>query len=85
MWAVLALNLSGFFTLAAASWVLPDGPLDFWLVAAATVLAWGWFGERAAPGPAPLAAWVGAGVCLGLAGLSKYQAASSVSDWRPSC
>ena len=75
VWAVLALNLSGFFTLGAASWVLPDGPLDFWLVAAAAVLAWGWFGERAAPGPAPLAAWVGAGICLGLAGLSKYQAA----------
>ena len=27
LWAVLALTLSAFFTLPAASWVLPDGPL----------------------------------------------------------
>jgi hypothetical protein len=78
VWAVLALNLSGFFTVAGASWVLPDGPLDFWLVAAACVLARGWFGAgpEAPDRPlAPLGLWLAAGACIGLAALSKYQAA----------
>ncbi|MDR3512846.1 MAG: glycosyltransferase family 39 protein [Caulobacteraceae bacterium] len=78
VWAVLALNLSGFFTLAAASWVLPDGPLDFWLTGAGLALAWGWFEPAAAPADkpaAPLGAWLAVGACIGLAALSKYQAA----------
>ena len=37
-WAVLALNLSAFFTLAGG-WVLPDGPLMFCLLAAAYMIA----------------------------------------------
>lgn len=77
-WAVLGLNLSGFFTVAAGSWVLPDGPLIFGLLAAATILAESWFGGRdtASLSPAhPLLTWSVAGVCIGLAGLSKYQAA----------
>ena len=73
-WAVLALNLSGFFTVPAGSWVLPDGPLILAQLAAAAVVAQLWFG--AAPSPArALAGWLVAGLCIGLAGLSKYQAA----------
>jgi hypothetical protein len=76
LWATVALNLSGFFTLAAGSWVLPDGPLIFFLLAAAAVLAQDWFRpeEEAAPSR-PLLTWIAAGVFVGLAGLSKYQAA----------
>ncbi|MDR3508321.1 MAG: glycosyltransferase family 39 protein [Caulobacteraceae bacterium] len=73
-WAVLALNLSAFFTVAAGSWVLPDGPLICALMAATTILAESWFGEQPQP-IRPLIAWIGAGLFIGLAGLSKYQAA----------
>lgn len=74
VWACLGLNLSAFFSLAAGGWVLPDGPLDFCLMAAACVLAGAWFG----PGPTREASrrdWLAAGLWIGLAGLSKYQAA----------
>jgi hypothetical protein len=74
LWAVAALNLSGFFTLAAGGWVLPDGPLLFALLGAASALARGWF-PRAGEAPASGRAWLTAGVWLGLAALSKYQAA----------
>ncbi len=76
LWATLALNLAPFFTVAAGGWVLPDGPLDCALLAAAAVLAEIWFAEPdAALARRPLAGWILAGLCLGLAGLSKYQAA----------
>jgi 4-amino-4-deoxy-L-arabinose transferase-like glycosyltransferase len=70
--AALLLNVSAVFSASTASWVLPDGPLMFALVASACCLArvlfnpaeeqhaWRW--------------WLGAGVCAGLAALSKYQA-----------
>ena len=73
-WATLALNLSGFFTVAAGSWILPDGPLIFAQLAAAAILARIWFAEEAHPDQA-LLGWIAAGICIGLAGLSKYQAA----------
>lgn len=72
LWATLALNVSGFFTLAAGGWVLPDGPLIFFELAAATVLAKLWFGDQARH---PILMWLAAGLLIGLAGLSKYQAA----------
>jgi 4-amino-4-deoxy-L-arabinose transferase-like glycosyltransferase len=74
VWAVLALNLSAFFTLAAGSWILPDGPLDFFLLAAAATLAGGWFegDERAA---LDVRSWLLTGLFIGMAALSKYQAA----------
>ena len=79
VWAALALNLSGFFTLAAGSWVLPDGPLIFGLLAAATILAEHQFAASPSSSQSaaarPLLAWLAVGVCVGLAGLSKYQAA----------
>ena len=75
LWSALALNLAPFFTLAAGSWVLPDGPLILALLAAACLLAEAWFAPQGALARRPLLAWTLAGLCLGLAGLSKYQAA----------
>ena len=74
VWAALALNLSAFFTLAAGEWVLPDGPLLFCEMAAALCLARILF-----PAPdeteRPWLFWPLAGLWMGLAALSKYQAA----------
>ena len=74
VWAVLGLNLSAFFTLAAGEWVLPDGPLIFCELAAALTLA-----RLLFPGPGeavrPWLLWPLTGLWLGLAALSKYQAA----------
>ncbi len=72
VWAVLALNLSAFFTLSAGGWLVPDGALIFFLLAAALTLANGFFPAGAAP--SPWRSWILAGICLGLASLSKYQA-----------
>jgi 4-amino-4-deoxy-L-arabinose transferase-like glycosyltransferase len=74
VWAALVLNLTGFFAVAAGDWVLPDGPLIFFLLAAANALADGWFGEADARAN-PLGTWLWAGLWIGLAALSKYQAA----------
>jgi hypothetical protein len=76
LWALLALNLSGFFTVVASSWVLPDGPLIFCLLAAASELTRLIVAETGeAPGAARRAgAWLRVGLWIGLAGLSKYQA-----------
>ncbi len=67
MWAAVALNLAPVFSIAAGGWVLPDGPLDFCLLAAALCLVraltdgrWRW--------------WLAAGAAAGLALLSKYSA-----------
>ena len=73
-WAVVALNLSAFFTLPAASWVLPDGPLILGLLGAATALARLWFPKDGEP-DGPWRDWLLAGLWIGVAGLSKYQAA----------
>ena len=70
--ALVALNLTPFFFASAGTWVVPDGPLDFALVGAAATLARLFFDP-----PAPRAAfglWLAAGLWLGLAGLSKYNA-----------
>lgn len=72
-WAVVGLNLAGFFTLSAGSWVVPDGLLLLCLAGMAYCLARILFpltGET----PTPWRDWLLAGLCLGLAGLSKYQA-----------
>ena len=78
VWAALALNLAGFFQVAAGDWVLPDGPLIFFLLAAATALAEGWFPLSDALSDPPdhrLRTWLWTGFWIGLAALSKYQAA----------
>ncbi|HSM96936.1 MAG TPA: glycosyltransferase family 39 protein, partial [Rhizomicrobium sp.] len=69
VWAVLSLNLSGFFGFVSASWILPDGPLNFFLLAAALALAP--IGEGK---PLSLRRWLAAGLLTGLAALSKYHA-----------
>jgi hypothetical protein len=70
VWAVVAFNLSPVFGATSASWVLPDGPLISALLGFMICLvhasdleshcSWGW--------------WLGAGLCAGLALLSKYSA-----------
>jgi hypothetical protein len=74
VWAVAGLNLSAFFTLPAASWVLPDGPLILGLLGAATALARIWF-PRETEAARPWRDWLLVGFWVGVAGLSKYQAA----------
>jgi hypothetical protein len=71
IWAVLALNLSAFFTLAGG-WVVPDGPLMLCLIAATYTIARALFPLRAPP--SPWWTWIVAGSWIGLAGLSKYHA-----------
>jgi Dolichyl-phosphate-mannose-protein mannosyltransferase len=70
-WAVLALNLSAFFTLAGG-WVIPDGPLMFCLLAAAYTVACALF--PAEHPPSRWRTWIVAGMWIGFAALSKYHA-----------
>jgi hypothetical protein len=76
LWAAASLNLALFFTLNAASLVLPDGPLLLCSAAAALCLA---RAVQGAPSPARpgsgMGAWVGFGAFAGLALLAKYHAA----------
>ena len=74
-WAALLLNLSVVFTFSVASWVQPDGPLFLFLLAAALPLVHLLF-ERPAR---PSLLWAAAGAAFGLALLSKYHAALSLS------
>ncbi len=66
VWAAIAFTLSPVFGLSSGGWVLPDGPLVAFLLAASLCFTkalrggWGW--------------WIGAGLCAGLAMLSKYTA-----------
>ncbi|MGN6514222.1 MAG: glycosyltransferase family 39 protein, partial [Rhizomicrobium sp.] len=69
LWASLAFNLSLFFSVVAGSWILPDGPLDFFLLAAATVMAP--LARKQNPGTER---WLVAGLLVGLAAISKYHA-----------
>ena len=68
-YGAVALNLAPFFSLSAGSWIVPDGPLLFFLVAGAYCLS------RALDDPGDrLTWWIAAGVAGGCAGLSKYVA-----------
>ena len=71
--AVLALNVSGFFSVAVGGWMLPDGPLVFALLGAALTLARLLFDEPGA-GTRTLGLWLQTGVWLGVALLAKYHA-----------
>jgi 4-amino-4-deoxy-L-arabinose transferase-like glycosyltransferase len=66
-WAALLFNLSPVFGVTTGTWVLPDGPLDCALLGAALCLV------RALERQT-LVWWLGAGLCAGLALLSKYSA-----------
>lgn len=76
VWAVLALNLSGFFGFVSASWILPDGPLNFFLLAAALALV-----PIAEGKDASLQRWLSAGLLTGLGALSKYHAIFFAGDF----
>jgi 4-amino-4-deoxy-L-arabinose transferase-like glycosyltransferase len=72
LWAAVLLNLSPVFGVTTGTWVLPDGPLDCALLGAALCLVRAL--ERGT-----LAWWLAAGLCAGLALLSKYSAALTIA------
>lgn len=67
--AVLLLNVSPVFSLSTGGWVLPDGPLDCALLAAAICLTHALLDDGGRRW------WLGAGAATGLALLSKYHGA----------
>jgi hypothetical protein len=69
-WAAVLLNLSPVFGVTTGTWVLPDGPLDAALLAAALCLV------HALPSTGRRATlwWCATGLCAGLALFSKYSA-----------
>jgi 4-amino-4-deoxy-L-arabinose transferase-like glycosyltransferase len=71
-WATLAFNLAPLFTLSTGSWVLPDGPLVFFLLAAGRALADLLIATESPT--RPVLRWLGVGLLAGLALLSKYTA-----------
>lgn len=77
-WAVVAYSISPVFSLAFGSWVLPDGPLDAALLAAAYALSRALGVAREVEAPQPRWWWA-AGLFAGLALLSKYSAALVLS------
>ena len=72
--AALVLNITPVLSVSTGGWVLPDGPLMFWMLASALCL------ERVLLPRSPTQRsqgtptlwWIGAGACAGLAMLSKY-------------
>jgi Dolichyl-phosphate-mannose-protein mannosyltransferase len=70
-WAVAWYTVAPFFLISAGHFVVPDGPLNFFLLASAWAVAPMLLGK--APRHA-LLRWAVAGVALGLALMSKYQA-----------
>ncbi len=70
-WAAVALNLSPVFGVTTGTWVLPDGPLDAALLAGALCLLNALAARDNGRG---LLWWSAAGLCAGLALLSKYSA-----------
>ncbi len=75
VWAALAFNIAPQFGVTSASWVLPDGPLIFSLLAAVFAL------QRALFGSPSTAArwWIAAGLAAGVALLSKYSAVLTIA------
>lgn len=67
-WAAATLNLAPVIAWTSGTWILPDGPLNAALVGGAYAAALAVYGARA---QAPLW-WLAAGVCGGLALLSKF-------------
>ncbi|MHC1746588.1 MAG: glycosyltransferase family 39 protein [Negativicutes bacterium] len=70
VYAALTLNISAVFGLSTGSWILPDGPLMFFMLATVLVLT----RLLLSPIPAPTSLWLLAGILLGLSLLSKYHA-----------
>jgi hypothetical protein len=71
--AAVLLNVSAVFSVTTGGWVLPDGPLMFFMLASVSVLADVLFDGTSPVLPrSPTARWMLAGVFAGLAMLSKY-------------
>lgn len=70
VWAAFILNIAPVFTLATGSWILPDGPLYFFQLLAAWMLARLFFTEM--PAERRPWFWVGLGLAIGFGLLSKY-------------
>ena len=69
-YAALLVNLAPVFSVSTGGWILPDGPLMFFLLLAVACLTRALLENG---GPA-LSWWIAAGLAAGLALLSKYQA-----------
>jgi hypothetical protein len=72
MYGALALTISPVFSISTGGWVLPDGPLMFFMLASVLCLAQVLFSDP--PVAHPLRWWLAAGAMAGLALLSKYSA-----------
>ena len=72
-WAALLFNLAPVFTLAHASWVLPDGPLAFFMLSGSYIVARLLFTSDE-PSRA-IVGWAMAGLVAGLAMITKYHGA----------
>jgi len=72
LWAVLAFNLSAFFSIIASGWISPDGPLNFALLAAALCAQKVLIRENP---DLSLRHWLLVGFWFGVAALAKYHAA----------
>jgi hypothetical protein len=72
--AALILNVTPVLSVSTGGWVLPDGPLMFWMLASALCLERVLLPQHAARDAmrAPVGWWLAAGACAGLAMLSKY-------------
>ncbi len=73
LWATTAFNVAPVFGYAHGSWVLPDGPALFFMLATANVVVPILFDDPAVR--RPLMRWLAAGALGGLAILSKYNGA----------
>jgi len=75
--AALILNVTPVLSLSSGGWVLPDGPLMFWMLASALCLERVLLPPRSEPNTvrSVTAWWMAAGACAGLAMLSKYHGA----------
>ena len=72
--AALVLNITPVLSVSTGGWVLPDGPLMFWMLASALCLEHVLLppsSPRRARGT-PMLWWMAGGACAGLAMLSKY-------------
>ncbi len=77
--ALFALNVTPFFFASAGSWIVPDGPLLLALAAAAWGLSRLFFATPRSHRSQVWRLWLVAGACMGLAGLSKYNAVISAA------
>ena len=75
--SALILNVTPVLSVSTGGWVLPDGPLIFWMLASTLCLERVLLPKRSAQDAvrAPTAWWMAGGACAGLAMLSKYHGA----------